>query len=65
MNTLKVVNDLKDRARSLRQSASDLDAAVSALQIVCDHDWEETGYDPRGSSTTFYKCALCGAEKTE
>lgn len=62
MTTIETVNALKDRAAKARDNARKLDAAVSALQSVCEHSWKETGYDPRGG-TTYYQCDNCGAEK--
>lgn len=59
---IEIVNDLKARAKELQDQRAKLLAAVDALQATCDHEWKETGYDPRGSSTTYYECPKCGAE---
>jgi hypothetical protein len=65
VSVLGTVNDLKARAADLQRSRGKLLAAVDALQAACDHKWLDDGYDPRGSSTQYYKCSLCGAERRE
>lgn len=64
MSPIGTVKDLLARAEVLQKNRSKLLAAVDALQDTCEHDWKSTGYDPRGSGTEAYKCALCGAEKS-
>jgi len=61
----EAIKELRARLIVVEDERNRLQAAIRALQSVCTHDWKETGYDPRGSSTTYYECAKCRAEKTE
>lgn len=59
----EVLAHLRDRLKTVEDERARLLSAIRALQDVCPHDWKETGYDPRGSTTTYYQCQKCGAEK--
>ena len=40
-------------------------AGINALLSLCNHNWSERAYDPRGSGTSYYVCLKCGMEKIE
>lgn len=59
------IADLQAKIATLRAELRDMERTSDILQEVCQHQWADEGYDPRGSGTQYYKCRKCGLERTE
>lgn len=61
-----VVEELKREHTELTKQCDNLRAAITSIQSVCKHpNKKNTGYDPRGSGTDYYKCPDCLKEWDE
>ena len=59
------VEELRASIAKKNKEIRECNAGITALYSLCEHQWHERGYDPRGSGTTYYICIKCGAEKRE
>lgn len=58
-----VVSELRVTERELSGQLETTRAAIKAVQLVCEHNWLDQGYDPRGGGTQHDKCRWCGLER--
>lgn len=56
------INKLLNERQQHKQKIADIDNAITAIQKLCPHRYEEIGRDHKYK---YYKCAECGHEKQE
>jgi hypothetical protein len=56
------INKLLNERQQHVQRITDIDNAIESIQKICSHNYEKIGRD---HNYTYYKCTICGHEKSE
>lgn len=58
----KTFKELHDKKEKLEKELEKVDAAIEALQEVCDHDMVYDGHD---SHHNYHKCSICNYTESD